>query len=79
MFSKVSGQLVLFHAKVPLFKSMSNFQIACKPGHRASEHLFVNKSVFAHFQTKQKGLINSSFDLKKMFDMENMFYVCQER
>ena len=66
------------HAKVPIFKNMSKFQIACKPGHRASEHLFVIKSVFAYYQAKNKALIMSSFDVKKMFNMENMFDVLKE-
>ena len=71
-------QLVMAHAKEPIFKKMSKFQIACKPGHQASEHLFVIKSVFAYYQTKNKALIMSSFDVKKMFDMENMYDVCKE-
>ena len=71
-------QLVMAHAKEPIFRNMSKFQIACKPGHRASEHLFVIKSVFAFYQSKNKGLIMSSFDVKKMFDMENFVDVLQE-
>ena len=52
---------------------MSKFQIAGKPGHRASEHLYVLKSVFAHYQSKNKGLLVTSFDLKRFFDSEDIF------
>ena len=52
---------------------MPKFQIACVPGHRASEHLFVIKSVFLYYQTKNKGLILSSFDIMTFFDSENIY------
>ena len=51
---------------------MSKYQIACRPGHRPSEHLFVVKSVINHYKSKKKGLIATSFDLKKFFDFENL-------
>ena len=65
--SKFLAQILLYHAKEPIYKNMSKFQIAGKPGHRASEHLFVLKSVFAHYQSQNKGLILVSFDLKRFF------------
>ena len=70
---KFLGQIIMNLAKVPIFKNMSKFQIACKPGHRASEHLYTIKSVMAYFSTKKKGLIMSSFDLEKFFDSEELY------
>ena len=59
-------------AKVPIFDNMPKFQIACRPGHRASEHLFTIKSAIAFFASKKKVLIASSFDLEKFFDSEDL-------
>ena len=67
--------MVISEAKVPLFKNLSKFQIACRPGHRPSEHLFILKSVFANYQKKGKGLILAGLDLKKMFDSEDICIV----
>ena len=42
---------VVEHAKENIFKNMSKFQIAGKPGHRASEHLYVlnkDKNLFSN-------------------------------
>ena len=52
---------------------MSKFWIACQPSHRPSEHLFVIKSVIAKYLMEKKFLILSSFDLRKMFDFEDIF------
>ena len=51
ILAKVFSQIVLYHAKDNLLKNMSKYQIACKPGHRPSEHLFVLKSVFAQYKS----------------------------
>ena len=50
IFSKYFGQMVLTEAKENLFKNLPKFQIACRPGHRSSEHLFVLKSIFAKYR-----------------------------
>ena len=71
IFMKFFGLLVLHHAKEPIYRHMTKFQIACKPGHRASEHLYVLKSVFQHFKHKNKEILATSYDYKKFFDMEN--------
>ena len=63
---KVLGQLVMEKAKENLLTNMTKFQIACKPGHRASEHLFVLKSVFALYQSRGKPLIVTTFDVYKV-------------
>ena len=56
-YVKFFSQIVMSHAKENLYKNMSKYQIACKPGHRPSEHLFVLKSVFELYQKSNKGLI----------------------
>ena len=71
--SKLLSQIVLSHAKENIYKNMSMFQIAGKPGHRASEHLYVLKSVFAYYQSQNKGLLVTSFDLRRFFDSEDIF------
>ena len=53
--SKVFGQMVVSEAKNNIFENLSKFQIACKPGHRSSEHLYVIKSVFEQYPLKNKG------------------------
>ena len=65
--------MVLTHDKENIFNNMSKYQIAGKPGHRASEHIYVIKSVFAFHQSKNKGLILTSFDLRRFFYSEDMF------
>ena len=54
IFAKFFCQIVLNHAKDNLFNNMSKYQIACKPGHRPSEHLYALKSVFAEYQKNKK-------------------------
>ena len=60
-------------AKPIIFENLSQFQIACRPGHIPSEHIFVLKSVFAKLEKEKKGLLVSSFDLKTFFDSEDIF------
>ena len=80
---KFFQQIVMFYTKPLIYKNMSKFQIACKPGHRPSEHLFVVKSIMALFKEKNKPLIFSSFDLRKFYDSEKLtdclseLYSCQ--
>ena len=69
---KVLGQLVMYFAKPIIFQNMSKFQIASKPGHRPSEHLFVIKSVLSYYESKGKCVIFSSFDLQKYYDSEQL-------
>ena len=63
-------------AKNNMVDNLSKFQIACWPGHRLSEHLFVLKSVMALNQKKGKGILATSYDLKSFWDwkMFSMFY-----
>ena len=57
---------------------MTKFQIATKPGHRSSEHLFVVFSIMALYEKKGKALIATMYDLKKYFDSESIFDCCYE-
>ena len=50
---------------------MPKFQIATKPGHRASEHLFVILSIMAYHESESEAFIINMFDLRKYFDHEN--------
>ena len=70
--SKVFGQIVISEAKNNIFENMSKFQIATKPGHRASEHLYTVKSVIGMMEKKKKAVIVSMWDLKSFFDTENL-------
>ena len=70
---KFFGQIVTNIAKETLMEKMTKYQLACKPGHRPSEHLFVIKSMMALNQSNNKGLLMTSFDLKTFFDSEDIF------
>ena len=50
------------------------YQIACRPGHRATEHLFVIKSIIAKYEEEKKGLLLSNWDIQKMFDKEDIYF-----
>ena len=60
-------------AKPKFFENLSKYQIACKPGHRPSEHLFILKSVYQKYKNENKGLLITSYDLMKFFDMEDIY------
>ena len=59
-------------AKDTILNNMSKFQIACKPGHCPSKHLFTLKSVMAYFESKRKSFLVAGYDLKKFFDFEEL-------
>ena len=69
---KFFGQLLLSQAKDLLIDNMSHYQIASKPGHRSSEHLYVLKNILSMIQKKKKAVRMSLWDLKKFFDSENL-------
>ena len=60
-------------AKDILMDNMSKFQIAAKPGHRASEHLFFIKSVMALIQSDKRAAIITLWDISRYFDSESIF------
>ena len=68
---KLFSQIVLSEAKENLYKNMTKFQIATKPGHRASEHLFVALSLMSFWEKTGVAIIISMFDIKKYFDSES--------
>ena len=67
------GHLIMSQVKETLIENMSKYQIATKPGHRASEHLYVIKSLLSLIQMKKKAMIISMWDLKTFFDTENLY------
>ena len=67
---KFFSTIVISQVKEELYKNMSRYQIATRPGHRAAEHIYTIKSTIAMFQTKKKALILSMWDISKMFDSE---------
>ena len=77
-WENIFSHIVMTEAKPRLFENMSKFQIACRPGHRPSEHLYVLKSVFAKFQKEKKSILLTSIDLKTFFDTENAFDILNE-
>ena len=76
--AKFFGQIVISQAKDNLISNMSKYQIATKPGHRASEHLFAIKSVLALLEERKEAVIFSTWDLKKFFDSESLIDVMNE-
>ena len=49
---KFFGQIVTHCIKEPIFRNLPRHQIACRPGHRPSEHIFVLKSVISFYQSQ---------------------------
>ena len=57
---------------------MSKYQIATKPGHRATEHTYVLISLMDLYEKEGKSCIISMIDLKQYFDSENLYDCCSE-
>ena len=70
---KVFSHIVVNLTKEILMKNMSKYQIGAKEGHRATEHIFVMKSLIQYYERLQKPLILNFFDYSTFFDSE----VCQ--
>ena len=75
---KLFQQIVTLAAKDKLFENMSKFQLATKPGHRATEHVFVIFSLMTHLEKEKKAAIISQYDLSKYFDREDAHDICNE-
>ena len=69
---KVFQQIVMESAKDKLIEHMTKFQIATKPGHRASEHVYCLVSLMALSEKMNKGIFITMFDLRKFFDTESL-------
>ena len=76
--AKFFSQILLSHAKDNLIESMTIFQLACKPGHRPVEHLYVVKSVIAHYSKQKKGILVSGYNIRTFFDSEDIYDVFGE-
>ena len=72
-WQRLFSQMVTLAAKENLINHMSKFQIATKPGHRATEHIFVILSIIAHYEVEGKLLLISMIDLRKYFDSESAY------
>ena len=71
-FSKFFGHLVVTAVKPHLYRNLSKFQIATKPGHRPQEHLFVLKSIIALNPSLGNSIILQTYDYSKFFDRESL-------
>ena len=69
---KLFQQILTEKAKPMIFKNMTKYQIAAKPGHRATEHVFVLMSLIAMFESNKKAFIITMFDIQKFYDRENI-------
>ena len=63
-------QIVMTASKDKLFGNMKKFQIATKPGHRATEHVFCTMSQMALSESKGEAIFITLFDMSKYFDRE---------
>ena len=70
---KLFGQVLTMSVKEKLIQNMTKYQIAAKPGHMATEHIFVIMSLMAFFERSNKAFIITMFDLRKYFDRESIF------
>ena len=70
--AKLFCQIVMSQAKDTLVNNMSKYQIATKPGHRASEHLFFIKSIVALTQARKEAVLVTMWDIQRFFDSESL-------
>ena len=68
---KLFQQIVILASKDTLIGNMTKFQIATKPGHRASEHVFCIMSMMNLTESTGKAQLVTLFDVKKHFDKES--------
>ena len=57
--------------KEKLISNMSKFQIATKPGHRATEHIFCMMSLILLAEASGRAQIIALQDVMKFFDKES--------
>ena len=77
-FKSFFAQIVISQAKSNIYENMSKYQIATKPGHRSSEHLYDVKSLMGKVLNEKKSIIVTMWDLKSFFDTENLADVMSE-
>ena len=64
--------------KEKIAENMSIFQIGTKAGHRATEHIYVMKTIMRKYEFMNKPLIITLFDFKTFFDSESAIDVMSE-
>ena len=69
---KVFEGMLVDKSKERIVSSCTKFQIGGLPGHRASEHLFLVKSVMAYYYYLNIPLILQVYDISKYFDKESL-------
>ena len=70
---KLFSQIVLSSFKNDLHANMTKYQIATKPGHRSTEHLFVILSLIQLYETTGRSVLITMYDIKAFFDSESVF------
>ena len=75
---KFFGALVMREAQDTLNKNVSKFQIGAKSGHRASEHIYVLKTVLRKYEKLNKPIIVSLYDYSVFFDSESIIDVMDQ-
>ena len=78
MTQKVFANLVMKEAQELLYKNMSIFQIGTKKGHRATEHIYVLKTLMKKYEYMNKPIIVNFWDYSVFFDSESLIDVLQE-
>ena len=68
---KLFSQIVTQCAKDDLISNMTKFQIATKPGHRASEHVYCIMSLMQLSEKNRSAYILNLYDIQKYFDRES--------
>ena len=76
---KEVSQIVFSSIKDRLFANMSKFQIATKPGHRSTEHLFVILSLIALCESTNSATLITMYDQESVFDCLSELYRSQVR
>ena len=69
---KVFGQILTMKVKEKLIQNMTKFQLAGKPGHRPTEHLYVVLSLIEMAERNKEPLILALYDLQKYYDREHL-------
>ena len=76
--SKMFSQIVFEKTKECLISGMTKYQIATKPGHRATEHVYCVMSLIQLNEDQGKALLLSLFDVQKFFDKESIYDIHYE-
>ena len=75
---KVFSNIVIQQVQNLLSSNMSIFQIGTKKGHRASEHIYVLKTIMKKYEYLNKPIIINLWDFSVFFDSESLIDVLAE-